>query len=103
MIVVRQYGLLPPTDWGEDCHEQLFLMNRLWNRLVEIEQEHIKEYRQLMGQIKIAVDATVFALSQLDWGIWLLTFGTEARRTGLGVIAFGCRQPYRPLDLILSS
>jgi transcription elongation factor GreA-like protein len=23
-------------------------MNRLWNRLVEIEQEHIKKYRQLV-------------------------------------------------------
>lgn len=38
-VVVRQYGLLEPLDWGEDCLEHLYLQNRLWNRLVEIDHE----------------------------------------------------------------
>lgn len=50
MVVVRHYGLLPPIDWGQDCHEQLFLMNRLWNRLVEIEHEHRLEGAACEGE-----------------------------------------------------
>lgn len=48
-IVVRQYGLLNPEDWGPDCQEQLFLMNKLWNRLVEIERENRQKYFAIVG------------------------------------------------------
>lgn len=39
-VVVRRYGLRAPLDWDQDVHEQLFLQNRFWNRLVEIDQEY---------------------------------------------------------------
>ena len=37
---VRKYGCLPPLDWDEGSSNQLWLQNRFWNRLVEIEREH---------------------------------------------------------------
>lgn len=47
MIVVRQYGLGEPLDWGEDCENQLRAMNRLWNTLVEIEHGYREQVRAL--------------------------------------------------------
>jgi len=47
--IAYQYGLMDPPDWDQDCHEQLFLMNRFWNTLVEIEHEHRASYRKLLG------------------------------------------------------
>jgi hypothetical protein len=38
-LLIRKYALGEPLDWAQDCEDELFLMNRLWNRLVEIEQE----------------------------------------------------------------
>ncbi|NBJ13598.1 zinc ribbon domain-containing protein [Microvirga arsenatis] len=43
-ITIRQYGLLSPLDWGEDCEEELLRMNQLWNRLAEIEQVTREKY-----------------------------------------------------------
>ena len=37
-VLVRQYGLLPPLDWDQDCQEHLWMQNKLWNALVEIDQ-----------------------------------------------------------------
>lgn len=64
MIVVRQYGLLAPVDWGEDCQEHLFLQNRFWNRLVEIEQQHRAAYFALMAEdaAVAGMDAQIRAL-----------------------------------------
>lgn len=50
-VIVRQYGLLPPLNWDQDCFEHLFLMNKFWNRLVEIEQESRRQYRAILGEI----------------------------------------------------
>lgn len=47
--IVRQYGLLAPNNWGDDCFEHLFLQNRFWNRLVEIEQDYRNKYRAIIG------------------------------------------------------
>lgn len=47
--IVYKYGLLDPIDWGEDCREQLFLMNRLWNQLVEIEHGQRAQYRAIVN------------------------------------------------------
>lgn len=44
-----QYGLLDPINWDQDCHEQLWLMNRFWNALVEIERRHREKYREIVG------------------------------------------------------
>jgi hypothetical protein len=49
-IVVRQYGLLSPTNWGEDCEEELLRMNQLWNRLVEIEHATQEKYLSLISR-----------------------------------------------------
>jgi transposase len=43
-FVVRQYGLLDPLDWGEDCEEQLRLQTQFWNALIEIERGHRDAY-----------------------------------------------------------
>jgi hypothetical protein len=48
MIIVRNYGLLPPDNWADDCHEQLFLMNKFWNQLVEIERADRARYREIL-------------------------------------------------------
>jgi hypothetical protein len=46
-FVVRQYGLLDPLDWGQDCEEQLLLQTQFWNVLVEIERGHRDHYLAL--------------------------------------------------------
>lgn len=51
-IIVRQYGLLDPLNWEDDCFEHLYLQNKLWNRLVEIEQDNRNKYRVIMGSDK---------------------------------------------------
>lgn len=48
-VLVRQYGLLAPLDWDQDCQEHLWLQNRLWNTLVEIEKKHREAYFRLTG------------------------------------------------------
>lgn len=48
-VIVRQYGLLDPLNWGEDCQEHLYLMNRFWNALVEIEHGNRRQYREIIG------------------------------------------------------
>lgn len=47
--LAHQYGLLDPIDWAPDCHEQLWLMNRLWNALVELEHKQRERFRGLIG------------------------------------------------------
>lgn len=47
-VIVRNYGCLPPLNWGDDCQEHLYLMNVFWNRLVEIEQANRAAYRALV-------------------------------------------------------
>jgi hypothetical protein len=48
-VVVRQYGLLPPTDWGPDCEEELLRMTQLWNDLVQIEAAYRKQYQAMIA------------------------------------------------------
>jgi len=49
-VVVRQYGLLQPSNWQDDCFNHLYLQNRYWNCLVEIEQDNRNKYRALVGE-----------------------------------------------------
>jgi hypothetical protein len=44
-VTVRQYRLLPPVDWGEDCEAELRRMTALWNKLVEIDRTNREQYR----------------------------------------------------------
>ncbi|RLB65745.1 MAG: transposase [Deltaproteobacteria bacterium] len=44
-FVIRQYGLLEPLNWDQDCAEHLYLKNKFWNTLVEIERDHRTAYR----------------------------------------------------------
>ena len=48
-VLVRQYGLLTPIDWGADCQEHLWLQNKLWNTLVQIDQTARGRYFALMS------------------------------------------------------
>lgn len=48
-VLVRQYGLLDPLDWDQDCQEHLWLQNKLWNTLVEIDQTARGRYFALMS------------------------------------------------------
>lgn len=45
-----QYGLGDPLDWGDDANECLWLQNKLWNRLVEIEQANRAAYFALTAE-----------------------------------------------------
>lgn len=49
-VVVRQYGLLAPQNWGPDVDEELNRMNRFWNTLVEIEQRTREKYLAILGE-----------------------------------------------------
>jgi hypothetical protein len=44
-ITIRQYRLLPPLDWSEDCEAEIRRMTALWNKLVEIDRAHTERYR----------------------------------------------------------
>lgn len=48
-VIVRQYGLLNPVDWGKDVSDELWRSNRFWNQLVEIERQNSEQYRQIMA------------------------------------------------------
>ena len=48
-VLVRQYGLLTPLDWDQECQEHLWLQNKLWNTLVEIDQTARGRYFALMS------------------------------------------------------
>ncbi|MHB8368945.1 MAG: zinc ribbon domain-containing protein [Leptospirales bacterium] len=48
-FVVRQYGLLDPLDWDQDCQEHLWRENKFWNTLVELEKKHRDAYFRLTG------------------------------------------------------
>jgi hypothetical protein len=58
-VIVRNYRLLDPLDWGEDCEAELRRMTALWNRLVEIDNGHRNNYRA-----ETADDPTVKALKE---------------------------------------
>lgn len=66
-VVVRQYGLLPPLNWDQDCQEHLWLQNKFWNRLVEIENEHRDEYFRIMGRLDNVkeIEDEIVALKEL--------------------------------------
>jgi hypothetical protein len=58
-VIVRNYRLLDPLDWGEDCEAELRRMTALWNRLVEIDNGHRRSYRAATAD-----DPTVKALRE---------------------------------------
>jgi len=45
-----KYGLGDPLDWDTDIADQLYLQNKLWNRLVEIERDARTRYRAVVGE-----------------------------------------------------
>jgi len=61
-ILVRQYGLLFPLDWDHDCQEHLWLENKLWNQLVEIEHNHQEKFKAITGaDIAVGAKETILA------------------------------------------
>lgn len=65
-ILVRQYGLQDPLDWDKDCHEHLFLMNKLWNRLVEIERENTRRYFEVVGADPAVAEVQLPLLQKIE-------------------------------------
>ena len=71
-VVVRNYGLLAPVNWGDDCFEHLYLQTKLWNRLVEIDRESRDAYRSLVGtdeavaEVDAKIDVVKTRLSDMD-------------------------------------
>ena len=63
-VVARQYGLLEPLNWDQDCVDHLYLKNKLWNTLVEIEREHRTAYRAIVD-----ADESVAKISQRIQGL----------------------------------
>lgn len=43
-IVIRKYGLLEPDDWADDCESEMRLMDSLWNRLIDINDDFVSRY-----------------------------------------------------------
>lgn len=71
-VIVRQYGLLAPLNWGEDCFEHLFLQSKFWNRLVEIERASRDRYRGIIGSdekvnaLQTKIDGIKARIAELD-------------------------------------
>lgn len=69
--IAYQYGLLDPLNWDQDCHQHLWLQNKLWNSLVEIERAHRERYRAIVGaddsvaQVQQQIDAIKLRQTQL--------------------------------------
>lgn len=47
MIRVYKYGIKPPSDFAEDCVDELQRMNAYWNKLVEIDRERETAFRNI--------------------------------------------------------
>lgn len=47
--LIYRYRLGQPIDLDPDCLEHLWLQNKLWNALVEIDQQSRQRYRELLG------------------------------------------------------
>ena len=47
-LIIRKYGLLEPSNWGPDCEHELFLMNKLWNCLVELHRRAQQDYLSIL-------------------------------------------------------
>jgi hypothetical protein len=63
-LIIRKYALGDPLDWAQDCEDELFLMNRLWNRLVEIERENRTQFYAIIARNK-EVQATAGELAAI--------------------------------------
>lgn len=46
-VIVRQYGCLEPLNWDQSISEHLYLQNKFWNTLVEIEKNLRTKYREV--------------------------------------------------------
>ncbi|WP_419829818.1 hypothetical protein [Methylobacterium sp.] len=43
-VVIRHYGLLDPLDWASDCDDEIDRSRKLWNKLVDIHDEYVGKY-----------------------------------------------------------
>src|SRR5215469_8418153 len=74
----RQYGLLPPLDWDDECEAEIDRERHFWNNLVEIERSHrellrkerskdpqIADLEAQLAAITTRIDKTFVARNQL--------------------------------------
>jgi Putative transposase DNA-binding domain len=77
-IGIRQYGLLPPLDWDDECEAEIDRQRHFWNNLVEIERSHremlrkerskdpqIADLEAQLAAISTRIDDTFVARNQL--------------------------------------
>lgn len=85
-VVVRQYGLLQPLDWADDCDAELRRMVDFWNALVEIEGRSRREYRKLMQSdtalMKISAEISLLVCERAS----LIAKRNELRAAGQGKV-----------------
>lgn len=48
-VIVRQYRCFEPLNSGDDVFEHLWLQNKMWNNLVEYENNNYQKYREIMS------------------------------------------------------
>jgi putative transposase-like DNA-binding protein len=77
-IGARQYGLLPPLDWDDECEAEIDRQRHFWNDLVEIERSHrellrkerskdpeIADLEAQLAAISTRIDDTLVARNRL--------------------------------------
>lgn len=55
-VIVRQYGLRAPLNWGRDVDDELYRMNALWNTLVDIERANRERYRKIVAESPVLAE-----------------------------------------------
>lgn len=67
-IIVRQYGLLAPLDWSDDCEAEIDRMRDLWNKLVEIDRMHRDAIRAIGADDPVVIATSAQAeAAQAAW------------------------------------
>jgi hypothetical protein len=83
-VVVRQYGLLEPLDWGDDCSAELGRMVDLWNALVEIERGARGQYQKIMQNDPAITETSAKISAVLCEQASLIARRTKMRASGQG-------------------
>jgi hypothetical protein len=55
-VLALNYGLLAPLNWGRDVDDELYRMNALWNKCVEIERANRERYLQIVAEAPAMAD-----------------------------------------------
>lgn len=62
-VSVFKYDLMRPIDWGQDIDDELRKQNDLWNKLCQIERNHVAAVREVGSSAAAGAEARAAALS----------------------------------------